>query len=310
MNDTKHVLSLLEDQLKSSKHTTRNNYIFYCPKCQHRKPKLEIDISTGSWHCWVCSDGKGKSFKSLGNWLGWTWDIIKNFPNVKVYRTTKDRKIKHEAITLPKEYIPLSVESNSIYYKRAIKFLKSRGVRYSDILQHFIGYAIEGQYKNMIIFPNYDKNGKLNYFTTRAFIGSDYKKFENPNFSKNIIGFESCINWSIPIIIVEGALDAIAVRLNAIPCYGKITRYLRDVIILKKPKHLFLALDSDAITDSYESAKDFIAVGINVSVVKFPKEQDPSSLGFEDVWKSINNNSELIDKNVLLENFLKTKFKL
>jgi hypothetical protein len=38
---------------------------------------------------------------------------------------------------------------------------------------------------------------------------------------KNIIGFENMINWNVPIVLCEGAFDAIAIKRNAIPLFGK-----------------------------------------------------------------------------------------
>ena len=43
-----------------------------------------------------------------------------------------------------------------------------------------------------------------------------------PKVSKDIIGFNLFINWNEPIVIVEGAFDAIAVKRNAIPLFGKV----------------------------------------------------------------------------------------
>ena len=63
------LLILLESVLGSGSKTSKGNYAFKCPFCQHHKNKLEINCVTNEksenpWHCWVC-EVKGKTIKSL-----------------------------------------------------------------------------------------------------------------------------------------------------------------------------------------------------------------------------------------------------
>ncbi len=302
------ILKLLESYISVSKHTTSTNYSFFCPKCSHRKPKLEIDINTGKWHCWVCDDG-GNSFYTLGKWLNWPNEIIFQFP--------KSKKVSRSFITqqtttvkLPMDFIPLyeNVEHKSMVRKNVERFLfKIRRLRPIDVYKHFIGYCNSGEYSKMVIFPNYSNTGKLNYFTTRAFMGELVQKFKNPHLQKNIIGFDYSINWKMPVIIVEGALDAIAVRINGLPCYGKINKTILSEIIRKKPPMVVIALDADAFGDSLEAAYIFLSYNINTKIVKFDIGEDPSKLGHEKVWQRINN-AEIVTKKLLLEYSLKQKF--
>ena len=66
-------VKFLESFLGEGTNVSRNNDIaFYCPKCNHRKKKLAINLSQnknghwGKYHCWVCGDDfKGKNLISL-----------------------------------------------------------------------------------------------------------------------------------------------------------------------------------------------------------------------------------------------------
>ena len=49
-------------------------------------------------------------------------------------------------------------------------------------------------------------NGKLNYFVGRDFYASTLK-YKNPPIPKDVIGFDLYVNWSLPIILVEGVFD-------------------------------------------------------------------------------------------------------
>ena len=53
--------------------------------------------------------------------------------------------------------------------KRAFTYLKSRNISKDDIEKYNIGYCDFGKYKNMVIIPSYDKDGILNYFSSRSF---------------------------------------------------------------------------------------------------------------------------------------------
>ena len=90
----------------------------------------------------------------------------------------------------------------------------------------------------MVIIPSYDSEGKLNFFVGRSYYKDATIRHKNPKVSKNIIGFESTINWKMPIVIVEGAFDAIAVKRNAIPLFGKkIMAVLKEKILLEKVEY-------------------------------------------------------------------------
>lgn len=292
------VIVFLEGLLGKSTLKNKNNYAFKCPFCNHYKKKLEIQPTTQYWNCWVCGV-KGKSLFTLLRKLSvgkQYYSILKNLipkdqtTNIKVYEDSVEIPLN-----LPKEYIPLWQPNNkNFFWKKCITYLKKRGVTYEDILKYKIGYAIDGKYSNMIIFPNYNKTGKLTYFTTRAFLENNLYKFVNPIASKNIIGFELQINFDLPIILVESALDAIVIKRNAIPLYGTIVPdILKFSILENEVKKLYIALDEDALKKQINIAKYFINNGVDVYFVKLPKNKDPNDLGFSNMWNLINSTEKI-----------------
>ena len=102
----------------------------------------------------------------------------------------------------------------------------------------------------------FEHRGQLNYFVSRAYYKNDTHKHKNPQTSKDIIGFEMLINWNEPIILCEGAFDAITIKRNAIPLFGKIIQpVLQKKIIEEHVKDIYICLDSDAINNAIEIAK-------------------------------------------------------
>ena len=75
-------------------------------------------------------------------------------------------------------------------------------------------------YQNRIIIPSYDSDGQLNYFVGRDFYKSNMK-YKNPPIPKDIIGFDLYVDWDEPIILCEGVFDAMAIKNNSIPLFGK-----------------------------------------------------------------------------------------
>jgi hypothetical protein len=288
------LLTLLESVLGKSKKTSGDNYAFYSPFVDHYKPKLEINIRINSkgdnpWHCWI-SDEKGKTIKSLFKKLyvsKSTWDEYNSiFNKVNRYASEYETTEIVERVELPKEFKPLYEPSNSFKRKHALNYLLNREIRLEDIVKYNIGYCDSGEYQDKIIIPSYDNHGKLNFFVGRSFYETKFKH-KNPKVSKNIIGFELLINWDTPIILCEGAFDAIAIRRNAIPLFGKsIQSELEKKIIGNSVKKLYICLDSDAIKNAIGLAKKFMSYGIQTHLVALDN-RDASELGYEQINKKI-----------------------
>jgi DNA primase len=294
------LLQLLESVLGKGKPTSGNNIAFFSPFISHYKPKLEIDIDTNhngenAWHCWI-SDKKGRSISSLFKQLNLPkerFDQLNRILEHSKYRVTDTTTIKSEILQLPTDYRPLWIPKQTPDYRNAIHYLKGRGITIFDILKYRIGYCEKGEYSGKIIIPSYDNAGQLNYFVSRAFYKSDSYKHKNPKVSKDIIGFDLFINWSQPIIICEGAFDAIAIKRNAIPLFGKIIQTnLQKKIIQERVRDIYICLDSDALKNAISIAEKFMSEGLNVYFVEL-KSEDASELGFIKINEILENTNVL-----------------
>jgi DNA primase len=299
------LLQLLESILGKGKTTSGDNVAFFSPFKSHYKPKLEINLHTTSkgenpWHCWI-SDQKGRSIHSLFKQLNLPrerFDELDRIIKISKFRHTDDRVTK-EILQLPAEYKPLWVTKNTPDYRNAIAYLKSRNVSIFDIIRYRIGYCESGVYSGKIIIPSYDAAGQLNYFVSRAFYQADWQKHKNPKVSKDIIGFEMMINWNEPVILCEGAFDAIAIKRNALPLFGKIIQpTLRKKLIEKRVKDIYICLDSDAIRNALDIADNFMKEGLNVYFVEL-QEQDASELGFEEITNRISETTQLTFQSLI-----------
>ena len=289
------IITLLETVLGKGRISTNDNVAFNCPFCHHHKKKLEVNITSQHWHCWVCN-AAGRKLPLLLRRL--------NVDRTKISQLTvmlEDVEYKPKTTTtntpvlsLPEGFKPLWIlNTNSPDFRNAIHYLRGRGITIYDILKYRIGYCEAGEYAGKIIIPSYDAAGQLNYFVSRAFYKADTQKHKNPKVSKDIIGFDLTINWSQPIVLCEGSFDAIAVKRNAIPLFGKIIQpALQKKIIQERVRDIYICLDADALKNAISIAERFMAEGLNVYFVEL-QNQDAAELGFERITEIIENTDVL-----------------
>ena len=280
------LLELLQSVLGKAKSTNKGNAAFHCPFCNTQKRKLEVQLFTNDklenpWHCWVCNKS-GKKITTLLKALNADKQKFTELYRILQISPSKvNVQDTAEQVKLPTEFYPLYIKRPSVEYKNALFYLlKKRGLTVHDIIKYNIGYCEDGEYAKKIIIPSYDVNGKLNYFVSRTYYDAESFRYKNPEVSKNIVGFENLISWDLPLVLVEGVFDAIAIKRNAIPLFGKtISEDLKKKIIQYNVKELYICLDKDAQKQALEHAEYFINNGIIVYFVNL-NEKDPSDIGF------------------------------
>ena len=58
------VITTLSNSMGAYNYLKGNELAFYCPFCNHHKPKLQVNTENQKWHCWNCNSG-GKKLTSL-----------------------------------------------------------------------------------------------------------------------------------------------------------------------------------------------------------------------------------------------------
>ena len=298
------LLGSIENLLGKSHKRARGNHAFHCPFCNHRKPKLEINMETNEeghnpWECWVCQT-RGRTIRSLLKQLRTPKDeaalVLKYLP--------KGSNIEYKQLSiveLPKEYQLLYKASNTSVVANIVKnYLYERGLTDNDFIKYSIGYCTTGEYGGRVILPSYTESNRLNYFVGRSYDGNFFK-YKNPEVSKDIIFYENLINWNAPIILCEGVFDAMAIKRNAIPLLGKsVSTELYKKIITSRLTDIYIALDEDAQDAALKIAEKFIAAGFKVYLIEL-KGKDPSQLGFKNFTKLVQNAAELDFSKIMLQ---------
>jgi DNA primase len=294
------LVNLVNNALGQGKRTARGNQAYTCPFCNHHKPKLEVNFTENSegknpWACWTCGK-KGQTIRSLFKQSQQSPEFISQLkPLVKtggVYEKSYDVNI----VELPSEFKQFD---DTIISRHALNYLRKRNITQSDIDKYGMGFCEYGQYAKMIVIPSYSDNGNLNYFTARSFEKEPYIKYRNPEASRDVIPFEMFINWNLPIILCEGPFDAIAIKRNAIPLFGKnIQPALMKKIVTSKVQKIYIALDNDALNKALEFCELLLNEGKEVYLVKL-EGKDPSDMGFEHFTKLIQKTTPLTNYKLM-----------
>lgn len=171
----------------------------YCPYCQSRKDKwtFAINLETGKCKCLRASCGITGNMITLSK----DFDFSLGQQVDEYYRPRK----KYRTFSTPKE--PIVPKS------RAIEYLESRGISREIAEKYEI--TVQNNKENVLVFPFYDENGKLQFVKYRK---TDYDKDKDSNkewcekdCKPILFGMKQCNDKFDRLIICEGQLDSMSV---------------------------------------------------------------------------------------------------
>ncbi len=259
-------------------YASNDEYLFSCPKCQHYKRKLSVNLSKNAFKCWIC-DYRGSNVSKLitdpvlrSRWLSITNSIdINRFDDL-----FEDQEIitSHFSLEMPEYFNSLTSKSISSVGQKAKNYLLSRGVSEQQIVFYKMGFCFHGDFKNRVIVPSFDENGELNYFIARSFNG-DYLKYKNPKCSKDLIFNELLVDWNEPIVLVEGFFDSMKYE-NSVPILGS-TLGTRSVLfnkIVDRCEKVYICLDKDAAEKELKIIKKLLDFGVEVCKINIDAYND------------------------------------
>jgi len=297
-------LRILEEILGNN-YRSNDEHLFFCPLCKHHKRKMSVNISKNTYKCWIC-DSRGKSIYTLVRKFGnhfqrQKWQSFEENVNISEFDNIFEEKEEEttQRISLPKEFISLANKNLSLTASAPLNYLRKRGINSADILKWKIGYCEDGEYRNRVIIPSFNRNGNCNYFVARTWT-KDWLKYKNPPASKNVVFNELMINWDEPIVLVEGIFDAIVAD-NSIPLLGStLNAYSRLFkAILTHSKQVYVALDQDAEKKALNIISALISHGIEIYKIDTSDYEDVGEMTKEE-FKEKKESATAFDSNTLL----------
>ena len=265
--------------------TNEEEHQFHCPKCNHHKLKLSVNIDKGVFKCWIC-DYSGTKISPLIRRFAPSyyadWRLLEGEVDLDKYDTifAEQEELPPQVIDLPENFQTLTGRKTRVK-RKALSYLYSRGFTDADILAWKIGFCDFGEYQDRVIVPSFDIQGNLNFFIARSYT-DDWMKYKNPKVSKDIIFNGLNVDWNSDIILVEGVFDAMKCR-NAIPLLGSTLRensILFQKICERKP-NVYLALDDDVKDKEFGIAKRLREYGINAMSIKITPYADIGEMPVE-----------------------------
>ncbi len=265
--------------------TNEEEHQFHCPKCNHHKLKLSVNIDKGAFKCWIC-DYSGTKISPLIRRFAPSyyadWRLLEGEVDLDKYDTifAEQEELPPQVIDLPENFQTLTGKKTRVK-RKALNYLYSRGFTDTDILAWKIGFCDFGEYQDRVIVPSFDVQGNLNFFVARSYT-DDWMKYKNPKVSKDIIFNGLNVDWDSDIVLVEGVFDAMKCR-NAIPLLGSTLRensILFQKICERKP-NVYLALDDDVKDKEFGIAKRLREYGINAMSIKITPYADIGEMPVE-----------------------------
>ncbi len=258
---------------------------FFCPQCKKngkKKKKLSVRLEDGVYHCWVC-ELKGKNlgylFKTYAPGLQNELKDVGFNPGSSGRQEQESAPEEVEKVTVPGGFVLLAsnVDSADPDVKDCVRYCYSRGLTLSDLWYFKLGTCRTGKFRRRVIFPSFDSEGELNYFTARAIDPVAMMKYVNSKVSKSDIIFnEINIDWKSELVLVEGPFDLTKTTGNAVCLLG--SSLSKECALFKQiVKHgtpVVLALDPDARRKSHSIAKLLSQYGVEVRTVDVPNGID------------------------------------
>ena len=298
---------------------TGNEHVFQCPKCNHHKPKLSINIDKDVFKCWVC-DYSGTSLfrlvRSYGDynqkkkWKELDGQIkLDNFElQIQSFFEKPVEEIE-ATLPLPKEFISLANNNLPRSASAPLKYLIDRGITKEDILYWKIGYCPDGEYGERVIIPSFNMSGYVNYFVARSY-GNNWRKYMNPRVKKsNMIFNQLYVDFESDVVITEGVFDAVVAGPNSIPILGSTLKEDSKLFkeIVKNDTPVYIALDQDAEKKAHKLITNLLKYGVELYKVDVSSHDDVAEMGRQEFLERKKQASFLDSENYLLyriSNFL------
>jgi len=290
----------------------RGEYLCDCPQCGKRK--LYVNVVSGLAHCFhadclysahlakLIQDVDGCDISEARKRAHALLDDDGSFCNTTQCKNANETETRNDTLARFTTYLangthkandtvlqnandtqctipPGCVPITSQYAKRAVNYLRARGVADDTMLDYVLQFCISPQsheherYRSHIVFPFYEtkKNGtqKLVYWTTRrTYETKDThlpKSYHPSGIPKpNIIGAQYV--QGDDVFIVEGPMDMLAFPYRAIPLLGSSMTEQTARALCKRYKSITLMLDNDARRSRVQCAEILLRYANDASI--------------------------------------------
>jgi hypothetical protein len=278
---------------------------FNCPFCETKgktedtKYHLYFNEDSGLYFCQRCETGG--HINRLNKYRGGLEEIVpvrdreadlQRIRKILMGIPVDEDKEPILTAPLPEDYVPITLLPDTI----AESYLLSRGITREQIVQYRLGFGTK-ENKGRVIFPVFDSvdRDRCVFWVARSYMNTSHSKeckcfaclakYKNaPHVHRRYFLFGLDQVQGDEVCVAEGPISALCCGPNAVATLGK--HVTSDQIeMLAKFRKVIVALDDDAVAQSYRLIKVLLRRGVEVYFIPFPPGRDPADLGQEAMTK-------------------------
>ena len=341
------IVDIISDVVRLKR--SGRNYSGLCPFHHEKTPSFSVSPDKQIFKCFGCGEtgnvisfvmkNKSMTFPEAVGYLADRANITLEFEDKKQSKVQRKKENIYKINTLMGRYYYNNLSQNKIakeyFFRRGIteNILKKFGLGYSiDGWQNAVNYLkrlgineelmletgfviksdkgrIYDRFRNRVMFPVFDHNGKVIGFGGRVLDDSKPKYLNSPEtmlFQKgtNLYGLNFAIKGGLlnkEVIMVEGYMDCISLHqygiTNAVASLGTALTEKQSRLLKRYVDKVIIAYDADmagqmATLRGLEILKE---AGLEVSVLNIPMGKDPDEFiraNGKDAFLSLVKNSE------------------
>lgn len=247
-----------------------------CPFCvavsgrEDKRWSLGVQAESGFYHCFKCG----------------TAGRIQGSPDAAIQRESLVDAPDEDYVPIdpPEGYEPLWREPalNAEVTRTARRYLKSRGFHRDTWKRVQIGITLDGFAKNRVIIPVLDPDEEIWLgWIARDWTGVQVPKYLYPTgMPRGTILYQHSalfVETDDPVLVVEGAFDALPYLGHAVACLGKPSKWQREALKTAK-RPVVVCLDGDAHEEGYALSMQLRLNDVRAAYVRLPPKQDPCSV--------------------------------
>lgn len=303
------------------------NFFGVCPFHDDTNPSMSVSREKQIYTCFTCHatgtvfkflmDYEKMSFPEALRYLGDRVGVSTSNINLKKVNTENDKY--YTMYELASKYYQNNLLSS--FGSSAREYLSKRGIDKDTIKKFDIGLSLPNNddltklltgkkydvvdlnkiglsnnnydvYKDRIMFPLYDINGKVIGFSGRIYKDTGENKYINTKETPIFVKGEQLYNYHVAkekvrtskyVIIMEGFMDVIRASTigldNVIALMGTALTKEQMKLIKRLSNNIVLCLDGDqpGQNAAYKLGEEFLKEKIEVKVVSLPNNDDPDS---------------------------------
>lgn len=336
------------------------NYFGVCPFHDDHSPSMSVSREKQIYTCFSCG-ATGNVFKFIQDYENLTFleavkkcaDMASINVDIETKRISNKNQVLYDIYNLSQMFYQnninteLGAKARDYLHKRKLndsvikefgiglslndsdsllKILKAKGYSDKDLIRSGLvnenNYALNDVYRNRIMFPLYDLNGKVIGYNGRVYNGETENKYVNSKeteiFKKRDLLYnyhrakEECRKIH-QVIIMEGPMDVIRASTigvkNCVASLGTAFGPEQAMLIRKLSNNVILCFDGDAagLKATKSAIAELAKIGITPLIVRLEDDSDPDEYiikkGKEAFINKIKNPLNIIEfKEKLLKN--------